>query len=90
VFTCLALFGTFVLIQESAKEFPDVRPGHASQALRERAAAMRQRRQEPHTRTSAPTSATTAEQLSRLADLRDREAITPEEYESAKSQLLHQ
>jgi len=90
VFTCLALFGTFVLIQESAKEFPDVRPGHAAQALRERATAMRERRQAPHNNTSAPAGATTAEQLSRLADLRDRDAITPEEYESAKAQLLHQ
>ena len=38
---------------------------------------------------AAAGASTTADQLSRLADLRDRDAITSEEYESAKSQLLH-
>ena len=40
VFTCLALFGTYVLIQETAKEFPDAQRGHATAALRERVASL--------------------------------------------------
>ena len=88
VFTCLALFGTYVLIQETAKEFPDAQRGHATAALRERFASLRQRRN-PSEPTTAAGASTTADQLARLADLRDRDAITPEEYESAKSQLLH-
>jgi hypothetical protein len=89
VFTCLALFGTYILIQETGKEFPDAQPGHAGQALRERIASMRHRRSAPDPPAAAGASST-ADQLARLADLRDRDAITPEEYESAKSQLLHQ
>ena len=38
---------------------------------------------------ASPPQTTTAEQLGTLAELRERDAITPEEYESAKSQLLH-
>ncbi|MGZ4168014.1 MAG: SHOCT domain-containing protein [Solirubrobacteraceae bacterium] len=90
VFTALALFGTYVLREETVREFPDARAGAAGQALRERAASLRRGR--PGAAAPAPgtpTPATTADQLSRLADLRERDAITPEEYESAKSQLLH-
>jgi hypothetical protein len=87
VFTCLGLFGTYVLIQETAKEFPDAQPGHAAAALRERAASFRHRGQ--HSEPAAAAGASTADQLARLAELRDRDAITSEEYESAKSQLLH-
>jgi hypothetical protein len=88
VFTALALLGTYVLREQTVREFPDARAGAAGQALRERAASVRRRRTQPQA-SAAPTAATTADQLSRLADLRDREAITPEEYESAKSELLH-
>ncbi|MFL5859496.1 MAG: SHOCT domain-containing protein [Solirubrobacteraceae bacterium] len=86
VFTALAMFGTYVLREETMREFPDAQSGAAGQALRDRAAAWRSRRSA--TPPPAGTS-TTAEQLARLADLRERDAITPEEYESAKSQLLH-
>jgi hypothetical protein len=90
VFTCLALFGAYVLIQETAKEFPDARAGHAMEAMRERIETMRERRHARHAHAPAAAGgATTADQLARLADLRDRDAITAEEYESAKSELLH-
>jgi Short C-terminal domain len=88
VFTLLALLGTYVLIQQTAREFPEARSGAATQAIRTRVAGIRQRRQEPGS-PHAPTGATTAEQLSQLADLRDRGAISPAEYESAKEKLLN-
>jgi hypothetical protein len=88
VFTALALFGTFILREETVHEFPDARAGAAGQALRERAATIRRRRPASPS-APAPPPTTTADQLSRLAELRERDAITPEEYESAKSELLH-
>ncbi len=88
VFTCLALLGMYVLQRETAREFPDAQPGHAAQALRERAASLRERRHAAH-HSAVAGDPSTADQLARLADLRDRDAITPEEYESAKAQLLH-
>ncbi|HTX09981.1 MAG TPA: SHOCT domain-containing protein [Solirubrobacteraceae bacterium] len=87
VFTVLALFGTWVLIRQTAEEFPDARSGATTQAIRARMASMREGR---HTSGNASHTAapTTVDQLGRLAELRDRGAITPEEYESAKAQLL--
>ena len=38
---------------------------------------------------SAPAAPTTADQLKDLADLRDRGAISPDEYNSAKEKLLN-
>jgi hypothetical protein len=87
VFTALALFGTYVLREETLRTFPDAQAGATTQALRERAASLRRRRS-PAPPPDAPTEST-ADQLSRLAELRDRNAITPVEYESAKAQLLH-
>ena len=94
VFTVLALFGTFVLRRETAAEFPNAVPGETLDGLRARLSDMRRPRRAddappPEHATAPVPPATTAEQLGTLADLRDRDAITPEEYESAKAQLLH-
>lgn len=102
VFTALALFGTYVLRRETEREFPDVTAGQAVETLRARLSSIRPPRRTteappppppapapaPALRTPAP-AATTAEQLDTLAGLRERDAITPEEYASAKAQLLH-
>ncbi|HYZ80951.1 MAG TPA: SHOCT domain-containing protein [Solirubrobacteraceae bacterium] len=87
VFTALALFGTYVLREETLRTFPDAQAGATTQALRERAASFRR----PRSPAPGPETSTgsTADQLSRLAELREHDAITPEEYESAKAQLLH-
>ena len=88
VFTVLALLGTYILIGQTAREFPDAPSGAATQAIRARMASARSRRQQPgnpHT----PNAPSTAEQLSQLADLRDRGAISPDEYQTAKEKLLN-
>ena len=87
VFTALALLGTEILIRQTAREFPQARSGEVRQAFRARVASVREGR---HTSSdpSPAAGSTTVDQLGRLADLRDRGAITPEEYESAKAQLL--
>jgi Short C-terminal domain len=90
VFTVLALVGTELLIRQTGREFPEAHAGDMRQAFRARVASMREGRH--HTSTSRDpgpaAGSTTVDQLGRLADLRDRGAITPEEYESAKAQLL--
>ena len=85
VFTLLALWGTWILIQQTGQEFPEARSGATTHAIRTRVAEMRRPRVgNPHS--GADTS--TADQLAKLADLRDRGAISPDEYQSAKSKLL--
>ncbi len=88
VFTLLALLGTYILIGQTAREFPDAPTGAATQAIRARMASRRSRRHEPGNPhgSNAPTA---AEQLSQLADLRDRGAISTDEYQSAKEKLLN-
>jgi hypothetical protein len=81
-FTVLALVGTELLIRQTAGEFPDARAGAATHAIRTRMSSMRRS-------TSPPPSETTADQLKALADLRDHGALTAEEYETAKTQLLN-
>lgn len=90
VFLALALFATEVLRRQTALEFPGAQVGDASAAVRARWQGFRDRRRRDRPVGSAPTSApqTLPEQLERLATLRDRGAITPEEYEAAKSSLL--
>ncbi len=88
VFLVLAMLGTYILIQQTAREFPDAPPGAATQAIRARMASMRSRRHE-HGNAHGPTAPTTADQLAQLADLRDRGAISPDEYQSAKEKLLN-
>lgn len=89
VFTVLALLGTELLRRQTAVEFPDARPGAAAEAMRTRISAIRQRRQQPRAPSVAAASTTTAEQLNQLAELRAHDEITSEEYQAAKSQLLH-
>jgi Short C-terminal domain len=88
VFTVLALFGVEMLRRQTAREFPDARRGDATHAMRERWTQMRRGRgaAEPQSRGS---SVDTTTQLQQLSDLRDRGALTPEEYQSAKSQLIN-
>jgi putative oligomerization/nucleic acid binding protein len=81
-FTLLALLGTELLIRQTNREFPEARAGAATHAIRTRAASMR--------RSASPRSSeTTADQLKQLAELRDHGALTAEEYETAKTQLLN-
>ena len=89
VFSVLALFGTYVLLRETEREFPDVTSGEAVQTLRAHVTNLRPKRQPATNGPAPPPPATTVEQLDALADLRERDAITPEEYASAKAQLLH-
>jgi Short C-terminal domain len=91
-FTVLALVGTELLIRQTAREFPEARPGAAAHAIRTRLSGVRSP-DKPTDGSSAPPSpatATTADQLSRLADLRNRGALSAEEYQAAKRQLLHE
>jgi hypothetical protein len=86
LFIVLAMLGTYLLIQQTAREFPEARSGAATQAMRTRVSNMR-----PGGRSGGPNDApgpTTADQLKQLADLRDSGALTPEEYQSAKTELL--
>jgi hypothetical protein len=87
VFTLLAVLGTYVLIQQTAREFPEARSGDATQAIRTTVAKVRQRGHQPGN-PRPEGGPTTADQLAQLADLRDRGAIRPEEYQAAKSKLL--
>ena len=86
VFLALALFGTEMLRRQTAVEFPDARPGDATNAIRERLQARRDRRQ--RNKGSAPPNAPLPDQLERLAALRDRGEISAEEYNTAKASLL--
>ncbi len=88
VFLVLAMLGTYILIGQTAREFPDAPSGAATQAIRARMASIRSRRHQPDN-PHAPNAPSTAEQLSQLADLRDRGAISPDEYQSAKEKLLN-
>jgi hypothetical protein len=87
VFSCLAALGTEVLRRQTEVEFPDARPGDAMAAVRTRIDAYRRHRAPQPS--LAPDSAPIADQLERLAALRDQGAITPGEYDKAKSTLLH-
>jgi Short C-terminal domain len=89
VFTLLALVGMFVLRRQTAAEFPDARVGAATQKLRARVQAFRSRRAKPSTSNGSPPDATIPQQLQQLADLRDHGEINADEYQAAKSQLLH-
>jgi hypothetical protein len=91
VFTVLALVGTEILIRQTAREFPEARAGAATQAIRGRIGNPIGRRDEPAAAAAASAGAgpTIAEQLGQLADLRDQGAISSDEYQAAKTQLLH-
>lgn len=89
VFTVLALLGTYILIQQTADEFPETTSGAATHAIRTRVATMRERRQNSGGGTAAPAPPTLADQLRQLADLRDSGSITVDEYDAAKARLLN-
>jgi hypothetical protein len=94
VYTALALLGTFVLRRQTEREFPEARLGDTTARIRAWVANMRQKRhQSSRASAGAPPpnapSSTIADQLRGLSDLRDHGAITPDEYETAKAQLLH-
>ena len=82
-FTVLALLGTEVLRLQTAREFPEARAGAATHAVRTQMASLRR----PGAANTS--SETTADQLKQLAELRDSGSLSPEEYQAAKSQLLH-
>jgi hypothetical protein len=90
VYTALALFGTFVLRRQTELEFPDARLGDTTARVRASVAKMRQKRQKPSGGSAATApSETITDQLRGLSTLRDQGAITADEYETAKAQLLH-
>jgi hypothetical protein len=86
-FTLLALLGMFVLRRQTMQEFPDARPGEATHRARAWFSQRRQQRQRGDQ--AADTSASLTTQLHELSDLRDHGAITSEEHQAAKTQLLH-
>ena len=91
IFVAMAFGGAYVLRNQIAAEFPDaehisVRSAvdtHA-RAPGTRQAARRRRPAKPTTAASVPV----AGELERLSDLRDRGALTADEYEAAKRELL--
>jgi hypothetical protein len=86
VFTVLAMIGVFVLRRQTMEEFPDARLGEATERLRARVRAMRGRSTDAE---AASAQNTIPQQLQHLADLRDHGAISADEYQAAKAQLLH-
>jgi hypothetical protein len=86
VFSCLALLGTELLRRQTAAEFPDAQLGDATAAIRRRVDALRGRSEGVAT---GPSADSLSEQLERLAALRDRGALTTEDYDTAKATLLH-
>jgi len=88
-FLALALFGTEMLRRQIEAEFPDAQRGDATAAIRARWQAFRDRRERGKTETTTVTTESLPDQLQKLATLRDHGAITPEEYDEAKANLLH-
>ncbi|MBV8988029.1 MAG: SHOCT domain-containing protein [Solirubrobacterales bacterium] len=86
VFLALALLGTEALRRQTAAEFPDAQLGAATSAIRARLNTLRARG--PQDEASATPTMSLAEQLERLAVLRDDGAITTQEYDAAKARLL--
>jgi putative oligomerization/nucleic acid binding protein len=86
VFTLLALLGTFMLRRQTMEEFPDARSGAATAKFRAWVARRRGGRQPANP--PQATDKSIPDQLGQLADLRDRGAISPDEYQAAKARLL--
>ncbi len=89
VFTLLALFGMFVLRRQTAEEFPDAEMGAATRRLRARISSIRGQRQQPGSASKGNAANSIPEQLQQLAELRDHGAISADEYQAAKAQILH-
>ena len=89
MFTLLALLGTYILIGQTAQRIPRGSLGRRDAGdPRSDGEPARATSRSSHG-SSAPAAPTTAEQLTQLADLRDRGAISPDEYQSAKERLLN-
>ncbi|HUO69730.1 MAG TPA: SHOCT domain-containing protein [Solirubrobacteraceae bacterium] len=90
VFLLLALLGTELLRRQTAVEFPDAQAGEATASIRARWQGARERRssRRGHDDTAATTPMSLPQQLEQLENMRDRGAITQEEYDSAKASLL--
>src|SRR5262249_17835984 len=87
VFLALALLGTELLRRQIAVEFPDARSGETTAALRAQVQSFRATGQDRAT-ASSPAPESLPDQLEKLSTLRDSGAITPEEYDAAKRNLL--
>jgi hypothetical protein len=88
-FTVLGLFGVFLLRRQTAEEFPDAVMGAATARMRARIHEMRHRHESRSQPSSGPTGQPDiTDRLQQLSDLRDHGAITDEEYQAAKGQLL--
>jgi hypothetical protein len=88
-FMLLALAGTEVLRRETAIEFPDAHEGDTGAALRARYQSFREGRQRHHDQRQPGSGDSVPDQLERLAALRDKGALSDEEYNAAKANLLH-
>jgi hypothetical protein len=90
VFLGLALFGTEVLRRQIAEEHPDAEAGETMAAFRSRLTSLGSGRQSsgPASTAGTPTDASLTAQLERLAELRSSGALTSEEYDAAKANLL--
>jgi hypothetical protein len=89
VFMLLALAGTEVLRRETAIEFPDAHEGETTAALRARYQSFREARHRHHDQRQSGSGESVPDQLERLAALRDKGALSDEEYSAAKANLLH-
>jgi hypothetical protein len=87
VFLALALFGTEMLRQQTAREFPDAVSGEATAAVRARWRSYREHRH-PAGIAGGAQGATVADQLEKLAAMHEKGTITSEEYAAAKRTLL--
>jgi len=89
LFTALALVGAHVLRGQIAEEFPDAQATSMRAALGEYAHTMGERISRARAATApAKGTTSTAGELERLAALRDRGALTDEEFAQAKRELL--
>jgi hypothetical protein len=79
VLVVLAFLGVEAVRRKAANDFPDAVPGGAVAAVRASAARV------GGGRSGAPSQ---AEELERLADLKDKGVLTDEEFASAKARLL--
>jgi len=75
----LPYLGVFVYLIARGKKMHE----HAEQAARDQDAAMRK-----YVQSVAPSGGGTADEIARLADLRDRGVITEQEFQQAKSKAL--
>ena len=91
LFTILAFVGAHVLRRQIAEEFPDAQPVSVRTALSEYAQTVGEKIGRARAATAPATGAggpSMAAELERLAALRDRGAITDDEYAAAKRELL--